>query len=156
MSIAGSTARSRETKANPATAHPGAAAGEDHRDRVIDEEPHNPAEHHDHQQHIGESMNVPSESKASMHRDDDESQQSEVHMGTRPALKRAQVGRVPALPDAQEHEHQNRDQSDPTVNETPDSAPRGSHGAGIIEIADEERHGSYQPAPQITLVSVCK
>src|SRR5215831_17924884 len=85
--------------------HAALMQGEDHRNREIDAKPHKPAERHDYQQDIGESMNVPSKLKASMHRDDQESQKSEVDVGTRPALKRAEAGEVPAFPNAQEHEH---------------------------------------------------
>src|SRR5215510_6271712 len=118
--------------------HASLMQSEDHRDREIDAEPHYPAEHHDYQQNIGESMNIPSKLKASMQRDDQESQKSEVHMSTRPTLERAEVGEVPAFPNAQKHEHQNRDQPDPSVNETPDSVPRENCGSGVIGIAEKK------------------
>src|SRR5947208_11526238 len=99
-------------------------------------------------------MDIPSKVKAGMQRNDQKSQKPEIHVRARPALERAETGEVPPLPDAQEHEHQDRQQPDPSVCQPPDRTPGGNGGAGVIEITEEECNRSDCCGLQIALYLV--
>ena len=91
-----------------------------------------------------------------MHGDDQKDQQPKINMSARPALNRSEMGSVPSLPNAQEHQHEDPNEAEPTIDEAACRTARGNGVSAVKVVSSDEGYTCGNTKLQVTFVVICQ